>query len=80
MSLRRCEKIRAEGSRVIEGQAPSKLQGSELPGRTHANVDVAEAVPVVDVEAVLDEVAATRDEASEGRRGLHRTLRAGSPP
>ena len=40
----------------------------EVPGRTNANVVVAVAVPVVDVEAVLVEVADTRDVASVGRR------------
>jgi len=35
----------------------------EVPGRTHANVVVAVAVPVVDVEAVLVEVADTRNVA-----------------
>ena len=39
-----------------------------MPGRTHADVVVAVAVPVVDVEAVLVEVADTRDVASVGQR------------
>ena len=36
----------------------------EVPRRTHANIVVAVAVPVVDVEAVLVEVADTRDVAN----------------
>jgi len=33
----------------------------EVPGCTHANVVVAVAIPVVDVKAILVEVADTRD-------------------
>jgi len=44
------------------------VREKEVPGRTHANVVVAIAVPVVDVEAVLVEVADTRDVASVGQR------------
>lgn len=35
-----------------------------MPGRTHANVVVAIAVPVVDVEAILIEVADARNVAN----------------
>ena len=38
----------------------------EVPGRPEANVVVAVTVPVVDVEAVLVEVADTRDIAERG--------------
>ena len=39
----------------------------EVPGGTNPDVVVAVAVPVVDVEAVLVEVADTRDVTSVGR-------------
>ncbi len=39
-----------------------------MPGGTNAHVAVAIAVPVVDVEAVLVEVADTRNVASVGRK------------
>ena len=78
MSLRRCEKI-APKAQVFKKDKPSKLQGSELPRRADANDAVAVAAPVVDAQAVLVEVADTRDAASIGRRGLHCAFGAGRP-
>lgn len=40
----------------------------EVPGGTHTDVVVAVAIPVVDVETVLVEVADTRDVTSVGLR------------
>ena len=59
MSPRRCEKIRAEGSRGIKRIESSRSQGSVgLPSRGHADEVIAVIVPVVvDVQAMRNEAA-----------------------
>ena len=64
----------------LKRDKPSRLQGSELPGRPEANEVVAAAVPVADVEAEPIEVADTRDAASRDLVGLHCAFRACRPP
>ena len=65
----------------LKRDKPSRLQGSELPGRPEANeVVAAVAAPEVDAEAALAEAADTRDVASRNLVGLHGAFRAGCPP